>query len=460
MGTVSSVASIVGDLANDVGTGINVQNVVAQIIASDSAPLTDMQNQETLFSNQTSALQNISSLLGTLQTSVQALTDIDGGLSAQVATSSNTNILTATGSSTAAPGTHNVVVNTLATTASAYTAEQSSNATLSGSFQIQMAGASSPTTITIDSANNNTTLGSLASYINNQGIGVTASVVSDANGSRLAIVSNNSGAANDFTISNDTTGLGFTKAVNGTNASATVDGIPVSSATNSIGSVIPGVTLNLLSAAPGTNVSVTVAPDTTQISDAISTFVSSYNAVVQAINAQYAVNSSSQQGVLADDSTLSSVQSELNSDVNFSSPSNPSFVNLASMGISMNDDGTLSVDSTTLNSAITTNYQDFVNFFQNSSNTGFAQFFNNDLSNNLANPATGLIALDLNGIASSQQSLADEISQFQANLTTTQQSLTDEFSTIDTTLQELPILENQVDDEFGTTTTAPPTTDV
>ena len=83
-------------------------------------------------------------------------------------------------------------------------------------------------------------------------------------------------------------------------------------------------------------------PDTTQISGAINTFVSSYNAVVQAINAQYAVDSNSQQGVLASDSTLSSIQSTLASDVNFSGTGQFEFINLASMGISMNDDGTLS----------------------------------------------------------------------------------------------------------------------
>ena len=67
----SAISSIVGNLANDVGTGINVQAVVAEIIAADSTPLTEMQNQQSTFSSQTTALQNISSLLSTLQTSIQ-----------------------------------------------------------------------------------------------------------------------------------------------------------------------------------------------------------------------------------------------------------------------------------------------------------------------------------------------------------------------------------------------------
>lgn len=446
----SAIASIVGDLANDVGTGINVQSVVAQIIAADSTPLTQMQDQQSTFSSQTSALQNISSLLSTLQTSIQALSDVDSPVQAQAATSSNTDVVTATAGDTATPGTHSVIVNSLATTSSYYTQNEQASATstlASGSFQIQMAGASSPTTIPVDSTDGTNTLNGLASYINGQGLGVTASVITDSGGARLSLVSNTSGSGGDFTVSNDTVGLGFKKPVTGADASLTVDGVPITSSTNSVTSAISGVTLNLLSAPPDTNVSVTVGPDTTQISGAINNFVSSYNAVVQAINAQYAVNSSSQQGVLASDSTLASIQATLASDVNFSASGNSSFINLASMGINMNDDGTLTVDSTTLNSSITSNFQDFVSFFQNVSNSGFAQSFNTDL-NNMLSP-TGLIALDENGINQSSQALSDQITQFQANLSNQQTALTTEFSQIDATLQQLPTLENQVSGELS-----------
>jgi len=446
MGSVTSIASIVGDLANDVGTGINVQSVVAEILAAQSGPLQDLQSQQTQFSSQTSALNNISSLIATLQTSVQALGDVTGALNAQAATSSNTDVLTATGSSSATPGTHTIAVSNLATTSSYYSALQpSSSSTLSdGSFQIQV-GSGSPVSIDVSAANGNNTLDSLAQYINNLGVGVSANVITDAGGARLAIVSGTSGQPGDLTISNDSVGLGFTKAVAGTNANFTVDGVPVSSTTNSISSAVQGVTINLLSAPAGNNVTLTVSPDTTQATAAVNTFVSAYNAVVQAVNAQYATDpTSGQTGVLASDSTLAAIQSSLANDVNYAISGNNGFVNLSSLGITTNDDGTLSVDSSAFGSALTGNYQSVLNFFQNVSNTGFAQSFNSDLSNNLANPTTGFIALDLNGISQSQQALTDQISDFQANATLQQQQLTAEFSTIDTTLRELPLLENQL----------------
>ena len=447
----SAISSIVGDLASYVGTGINVQSVVAQIIAADSTPMTLMQNQQSTFSSQTSALQNISSLLDTLQSSVQALSDINSPIEAQVATSSNTNVLTATASNIATPGTHTITVTNLATTSSYYTKNEQASATstlATGSFQITAPGASKPTTINVDSGDGTNTLNGLASYINNQGLGITASVITDAGGARLSLVSNSSGSPGDFTVSNDTVGLGFTKPVTGVNANVTVDGVPISSSTNTVASSILGVSLNLLSAPQDTSVTVTVSPDTTQVSGAMNTFVSAYNAVVQAINAQYAVDSNSQQGVLANDSSLAAVQDALANDVNFSASNNSSFINLASMGISMNDDGTLSINSNTLNASITGNFQDFVNFFQGAgSNAGFAQGFNADLTNLLS--PSGLIATDENGISASIQSLADQISQFQANLALQQTSLTTEFSQIDATLQQLPTLESQIQGQLS-----------
>src|SRR5208282_1742706 len=124
-----------------------------------------------------------------------------------------------------------------------------------------------PVTVNITSANN--TLTQLAASINNQNDGITASVVQDANGARLALASNTSGAPGDLTVSNNTTSLNFNKAVTGVNASLTVDGVPISSTTNTVSNVINGVTLSLAAPSPNTPVSLTVAPDTSQATSAI-----------------------------------------------------------------------------------------------------------------------------------------------------------------------------------------------
>jgi flagellar hook-associated protein 2 len=90
----------------------------------------------------------------------------------------------------------------------------------------------------------------------------------------------------DILVSNNTTGLSFTKAVSGANAALTVDGVPISSANNTVRNAIKGVTLSLGSASPNTPVTINVSPDTTQANAAINNMVSAYNAVNSEINKQ------------------------------------------------------------------------------------------------------------------------------------------------------------------------------
>jgi flagellar hook-associated protein 2 len=314
-----------------------------------------------------------------------------------------------------------------------------------GSFQLQV-GSNAPVTITVDSTND--TLNELAASINNQGLGVTASVVNDANGARLAIVSNQTGAPGNLTVSNNTTGLTFTQAVAGTNASLTVDGIPISSTTDTVAGVIPGVTLNLISAAQSSPVTLTVGTDTTAASNAINSFVSAYNQAINDINAQFAVNSDGS-GVqpLEADGSLQDAQAQLLSAVAYSVSGNNGAVNLASLGINVNDDGTLSVDSGTLQSALENNYAAVQNFFQNTT-TGFAQNLDNVL-NGLNQAGTGSLTLDLAGINQTQQDLTDQINDLNSSIAQQQQTLTQTYSQVNVTLQELPLLIQQVNAQLA-----------
>src|SRR4029077_14327053 len=99
--------------------------------------------------------------------------------------------------------------------------------------------------------------------------------------------------AGDFTVTHSArwTGLNFTKPVTGTNASLTIDNIPISSATNTVTGAIQGVTLNLVAANLNATVTLNVSPDATQATTAINQFVTAYNKVLGDINAQYVVDS-------------------------------------------------------------------------------------------------------------------------------------------------------------------------
>ena len=167
-----------------------------------------------------------------LSNAVDGLSDPAGALSARSVTSSDPTSSTASASNSTPVGSHTIVVSNLASSSSYYSAPVASSTTplAAGTFTIQL-GSGQANTVTIDNTNN--TLDGLAAAITSLNIGVTASVINDASGARLAIVSNTSGAANDLTIANVNSGLSFTKGATGANASLTVDGVPISSATNS-----------------------------------------------------------------------------------------------------------------------------------------------------------------------------------------------------------------------------------
>jgi flagellar hook-associated protein 2 len=429
-------------------SGIDVQGLVDQVIYSESAPVRQLQAQQTQFNAQTSALNDINSKLATLLTKINALKDLAGQFNAQLANSSSTSVLSATADGTAAVGAHTVVVSNLATISSYYTDPLASGSTTftAGSFDLQV-GTGTPATITVDATRN--TLDGLASYINSQNYGVQASVVTDASGARLALVSATSGAAGDLTLSNDTTGLTFTKAVTGINASLTVDSIPISSATNTINSVISGVTLNLLSAAPLSPVTVKIDPDTTKAKDAVKQFVANYNAVASAINAQFAYDSTTKRsGALAGNSSLRLAQAQLMTAVTYSITGNNGIESLGSLGVNLQNDGTLVVDDTTLDGVLASNYKDAQNFFQSLTPAGFARNLSTTLSD-LTDSTLGPLNVELTGISRSQSAITNQIGGYQDRLATRRQQLVEQFSRVDTMLRQLPLLLNQINSQLG-----------
>jgi flagellar hook-associated protein 2 len=430
------------------GSGIDISSLVSAALANQTAELNLLQSQQTTVSNQQTALDSINTDLQTLSNAVFALTDPAGQLTDLTATSSNSSVATATAVSGAVSGSHTVVVSNLATTSSEYSAAQTSETTAipTGTLQIQV-GSNTPTTITIDSTNN--TLDGLAQSINSANAGVTASIINDANGSRLAIVSNTSGAPGNLTITSSGGALAFTQAVQGVNASLTVDGIPISSTSNTVSSAIPGATLNLLSPDAGSPVTLTVGAAVADQESVINNFVSAYNTVIGDLNTQFAVDpTSGQPGPLAADSTLYLAQNQILATASFAMPGNGAINTLADLGITMNNDGTLSVDSNTLSSALQSDPSAVQSFFQEATTGSFGSNLTSTI-NSLADASSGAIAQDLNGYSQTQTSLAAQISDFETQLSAQTTALTAQYVQVDTTLQELPLLLSQTQSQLA-----------
>jgi flagellar hook-associated protein 2 len=428
--------------------GIDVTAAVNAAVSAAQAPEDTWVSQQETLQSQSSALTQIQTDATNLDNDMQSLNSLTGPLAASTVTSSNSSVVTASATAGSATGNDLVVVNSLATTAS-YASSAVANATTdlpAESITITPAGGSA-TTITTGSGVN--TLTDLEKAINTAGLGVTASIITDASGSRLAITSNTSGSAGSFTVSSSGGSFGFAQAEAGGNASITVNGIGISSASNTVTGVLPGVTLNLQSASPGTEVTLAVTPDTSQASTAINQFVTDYNTLITAVNTQFTDTAGSGQGVLAEDPTVQSLQSELLGALGYTATSGSTLTSLASMGISVNTNGTLTVDSGALNSALSNNFTVVQNFFQGTALNGFANSLDQQLTSFIS-PADGAFTLDLQSIGTENTALQDDINNFQSNvIAPLKTQLQAEYSQAEIALQQLPDVLKNIDAELG-----------
>ncbi len=455
------------------GNGINVSETVAAIIQADRAPETAWTNDETTITNQENALTTLQSDVSTLQTAFESLNDYSGVFSGLTATSSDTSAVTATASSSATAGTHTVVVSNLATTGESYSNEVTSGTITAGALVIQI-GSGTAQTINIpaddDSTDGTTTLADAASYINEQDLGVTATVITDSGGSRLSLTSTSSGSAASVSVESAPSGLSFTN-VAGQDASLTVDGVPIDSASNTVTSAITGVTLNLTGTTSSSGTTVQVAADTGSITTAVNSFITAYNAIITDLNSQFQYNggvadgttsssSDSTSGVLESDPSARLIQQQLldaisvtGSDSSSSSSTSTSAISeLSQLGITMNNDGTLTLDSSTLQSALDSNYSGVESFFESTSSSSFSGGFNTLLTN-LTDPSDSAITLDLSGLKANYTQDQTNVSSLETQLTALSATLTTQYSALNTTLQMYPTNLMEVETELGYRTT-------
>ena len=425
------------------GSGIDVDAIVSAMIDAERAPERIWQSQQYLLQAQAAALNDIQSRLKNLDSAVSDIRDVLGVFSENLATSSEESLLSASADSTAVAAAHTIKVTSLATNASYYSNALASSSTVivSGSFTIT-AGATT-NTIAIDSTNN--TLDKLATYINGLGFDARATVVTDANGARLAINGTKTGKANDVQLS-AVTGFSFTTASSADNAKLSVDGIPLESATNAVSGAIAGVTLHLTNASPSTAVTLTVAPDQDRVTRAVQNLVSNFNSLITAVNSQFKYDATNKTaGALSGDSTIRTLQEQLLGSVGYSSSKTDSIASLASIGVTMNDDGTLTFDSNKFSGLIQSNYSGVKTFFQGSGDgsSGFANSIGK-LMDQLTDSTAGAIVIDLKGNSDAQKSITDQIDDFEVRIADRRQQLLEQYSKVDAILRQFPLTQNQV----------------
>ena len=385
---MSSAGISFGGLAS----GLDTQAIIKALVAVEERPIFALESTKDSLSKQKSLFGNLNTLLDTLTDAAKALKTTSSFLQMQ-ATSSNEDILTASASSTATPGTYGVKVHALA--------KGQINSAGSDSADAAIANSVSPASLSIEidgtthfiSADNN--LNSIASVINNDaGLtedGVSAEVIDTGSGApageryQLVLRGENPGTENSFTISYDDGGAGIQDLVNTLNANQTeatdaeieVDGIRIYRSSNTIADLFGGITLDLKSAPAVTppeepeEVSITVATDGEETSTKVKELVDAYNAVIDFFEAQNALDEEGKaQSPIFGDTTLRSIRTSLRSIVGGSvdGTGNEAYQLLSQIGITADTKGKLEFNQSKFEEALADDENAVTALFSGSTN--------------------------------------------------------------------------------------------
>lgn len=435
---MSSSSTVTGTLSSPgIGSGLDVNSIVSKLVAVESMPLKIMQTQAAGIQTEISSFGQISSDLAALETASSTLQNQSTWNTLSL-TSSAPTVVTGTASSGALAGTLSLQVNSLATAqtvASAAVPNTTSGAPgaigTAGTLTIQMGtwnsdgsftnasgvnGGAAPQPVTINVSATDT-LATIAANINSQSstAGVSAQVVTSGNNTTLLITGNATGAASGFEIT-PSAGLGslgyystapatpvtgttyppagsMTQSTAASDASLVIQGIPVTSASNTVTSALQGVTLNLLTTTTSP-VQITMAVNTTPMTTAIQAFQTAYNQLNTDIATATAYDTTTKTGgPLLGDNTTYGIQNVVRSILGAIGPSNSTIKRLSDLGLQIQADGSLSTNSTTLTAALQ-NPSNVQNFFANVSADGT----NDGIATRMYNFAFG--ALGVGGLAS------------------------------------------------------------
>ena len=427
-----------GNLAT--GSGFDVTNTVSAILSIEAGVETPWKNQLATMQAQDTAFSTLGTDLSSLSTALSALTNFDGVFASKLGSSSDTNALTLSSASAAATaGSHTVIIASLAATSSDYSDRIGSlSDTLSGTLQIKVG--TSDQTITLDSTNN--TLKTLALAINSGTYGVTASVVQDTSGYRLSIVSKASGAAGQITLTptlTDTTNanaaIQFSSGQTGVDAVLNVDGLNTTSASNTVTTAIPGVTFQLLAAAPSTPIQVQITNDNSSVMTAFTSFVTAYNQLVTDMTTQEGKDANGKAEPLYGNSNLQTIQTQLAQTLNAGSASG-GIANMQQLGLSVGQDGKLTLSNSTLDAMLNSNFADVNGFMQNSGS--FGQTITSAVNSLGGVSTSGTIYLAKKENTAKETALNKSIADQDARIATQKISLTKELSLANQILQSIP----------------------
>ena len=207
--------------------------------------------------------------------------------------------------------------------------------------------------------------------INAADAGVSATLVNDANGTRLALQSRSTGAANGFRVTvsdddgdnGDLAGLSrlaydpaggvsqLALAQAASNTQATINGIAVSSTSNTLDGAIDGITFNVAKVTTEP-VTVNVTRNTEAVKTFVASFVASYNALNGFLSSATRYDPATKQAALLQgDGTTTGIQNQLHALVSQQSSASTVLPSLSAIGVQLQKDGSLKLDDVAFGNA-------------------------------------------------------------------------------------------------------------
>lgn len=393
------------------GSGMDINGIVDSLASINDRQVSLLKTQAATTQAKLSSFSLLSSYVDNLRDVGELLAGKDLWTSIS-ATSSDSSSVSVSATSTATAANYSVQVTKLAQpqiqASAAYAAGSTASVGTNGTFKVSFADAAKPPLeLTLSSS---TTLSGLKDQINAANKGVSASIVSDASGARLVLSSGTTGNTGAMTISGTgdfaalAAGMSVKQAAQ--NAEATVNGIDVTSTTNTLNGVADGVTITL-SKVTTSAVNLSVGADTAGIKKNINSFVSAYNDLAKYIAQQTKYDESTKKaGALQADRPTLTLQSNLRALVTGTSSASSTYKQLSDIGLEMQKDGTLKVNDTKLSAALKNNLGEVAKLFNATSADGSAQGFGTRAK------ALGDVLLQSDGaIASRTKSLKDSITR-------------------------------------------------
>jgi flagellar hook-associated protein 2 len=436
-------------------TGLDTQSIVDALVQVERLPIDRLQTRQAGFQDKISSLQTLNKLLKDLQEEVDSFADTTNPLLGRVATSYDADIATVSVTDDTPTGSFSLEVTSLAKPQSLATvagrfADTDTTAIGTGTLSVSV-GSAAAVEIGIDSSNN--TLGGIRDAINAAELGVTASIVNDGgdNPYRLVITSDTSGTANSMSLSvigdsdgNDLDDAGLSQLSSGnldevqfaSDTQIVLNGITISSQTNTISDAIPGATLEVKKETSGTPIKITIADSSSSLEASLSKFVEKFNKLIELNKDQ---NDENSPGALAGDFTLRSITSRLTSFVlGFGVYGKGNVRALSDIGVRMGENGKLEFSAAVLKDVLKTD-RDAVESFMRGDAAGDKGFFENlsEAIDGFTDPVSGAIHGRTEGLNANIKRINSQISTAEVRINAFEERVAKQFSQLELLVNNL-----------------------